>query len=95
MVNGLQTKWAGILQKHRSKFRIEEHEQAAYNELDQAKLTAALAARRRGTHEKFTAAVDKGTGLTNEARSESSPFRYHFSCIKAYCGYPSTYPTCT
>ena len=65
-VKRLQAKWAGVLHKHRSKIRIEGYKQAATNELGQAKLTAALAARRRGTHEKFTAAVDKGTGLTNE-----------------------------
>ena len=45
------TKWAGILHKQRSKVRIEGYEKAASNELGQAKLTAALAARRRGTHE--------------------------------------------
>jgi hypothetical protein len=66
-VKGLQAKWAGVLHKYRSKCRIEGYKQAATNELGQAKLTAALAARRRGTHEKFKAAVDKGTGLTNEA----------------------------
>ncbi len=59
-MKGLQAKWAGILHKQRSKVRIEGYER------QQAKLTAALAARRRGTHEKFTAAVDKGTVLTNE-----------------------------
>jgi hypothetical protein len=65
-VKGLQAKWAGLLHKHISKVRIQGYEKAASNELGQAKLTAALAARRRGTHEKFTAAVDKGTVLTNE-----------------------------
>jgi hypothetical protein len=54
------------------------YKQAVTNELGQAKLTAALAASRRDTHEKFTAAVDKGTGLTNE--EERVAFRYHFSC---------------
>jgi len=76
-MKGLQAKWAGILHKHRSKIRIEGYEQAASSELGQAKLTAALAARRRGTHEKFTAAVDKGTVLTNEEARVA--FRYHFS----------------
>ena len=75
-MKGLQAKWAGILHayKQRSKFRIEGYEKAASNELGQAKLTTALAARRRGTQEKFTAAVrvDKGTVLTNDRRSESS-----------------------
>jgi hypothetical protein len=61
----------------RSKVRIEGYEKAASNELGQAKLTAALAARRRGTHEKLTAAVDKGTVLTNEEARVA--FRYHFS----------------
>ena len=76
-MKGLQAKWAGILHKQRSKVRIEGYEKAASNELGQAKLTAALAARRRGTHEKFTAAVDKGTVLTNEEARVA--FRYHFS----------------
>jgi hypothetical protein len=40
-------------------------------------LTAALAARRRGTHEKFTAAIDKGTTLSNEEARVA--FKYHFS----------------
>ncbi len=92
-VKGLQAKWAGILHKHRSKVRIEGYEQATYNELGQAKLTAALAARRRGTHEKFTAAVDKGTVLTNDEARVA--FRYHFSLklmeklptIKCLCGH--------
>ncbi len=60
-VNGLQSKWALIFNKHRSKTRIERLEEAAIDEPNQSRLTAALAARRRGTHEKFTAAVDKGT----------------------------------
>ena len=77
MMKGLQAKWAGILHKHRSKIRIEGYEQAASGELGQAKLTAALAARRRGTHEKFTAAVDKGTVMTNEeARVASVPIPF-------------------
>jgi hypothetical protein len=42
-MKGLQAKWAGILHKHRSKIRIEGYEQAASDELGQAKLTAALA----------------------------------------------------
>ncbi len=53
-VNGLQSKWAQILNKHRSKTRIERCEAAAIDEPNQSRLTAALAARRRGTHEKFT-----------------------------------------
>jgi len=91
-MKGLQAKWAGILHKHRSKLRIEGYEQAASSELGQAKLTAALAARRRGTHEKFTAAVDKGTVLTNEEARVA--FRYHFSLklmeslpTKCLCGH--------
>ena len=91
-VKGLQAKWAGILHKQRSKVRIEGYEKAASNELGQAKLTAALAARRRGTHEKFTAAVDKGTVLTNEEARVA--FRYHFSLklmeklpAKCLCGH--------
>jgi hypothetical protein len=55
-------------------------------------LTAALAAHRRGTHEKFTAAVDKGTMLTNDEAKVA--FRYHFSLqlmeklpAKCLCGY--------
>jgi hypothetical protein len=40
-------------------------------------MTAALAARRRSTHEKFTAAVDKGRILSNEEARMT--FRYHFS----------------
>ena len=55
-------------------------------------MTAALAARRRGTHEKFTAAVDKGTVLTNEEARVA--FRYHFSLklmeklpTKCLCGH--------
>ncbi len=66
--------------------------QLASNELGQAKLTAALAARRRGTHEKFTAAVDKGTVLTDEEARVA--FRYHFSLklmeklpTKCLCGH--------
>jgi len=65
-VNGLQSKWALIFNKHRSKTRIERLEEVAIDEPNQSRLTAALAARRRGTHEKFTAAVDKGTTLSNE-----------------------------
>ncbi len=76
-MKGRQAKWAGILHKQRSKVRIEGYEKAASNELGQAKLTAALAARRRGTHEKFTAAVDKGTVLTNEEARVA--FKCHFS----------------
>ncbi len=77
------------IHKHRSKIRIEGYEQAASGELGQAKLTAALAARRRGTHEKFTAALDKGTVtvLTNEEARVA--FRYHFS-LKLMAG-ESTY----
>ncbi len=76
-VNGLQAKWALIFNKYRSKTRLEGYEAAASDEISQSKLTAALAARRRGTHEKFTAAVDKGTMLTNDEARVA--FRYHFS----------------
>jgi hypothetical protein len=76
-VNGLQSKWALIFNKHRSKTRIERLEEVAIDEPNQSRLTAALAARRRGTHEKFTAAVDKGTTLSNEEARLA--FRYHFS----------------
>ena len=76
-VNGLQSKWALIFNKHRSKTRIERLVEAAIDEPNQFRLTAALAARRRGTHEKFTAAVDKGTTLSNEEARLA--FRYHFS----------------
>ncbi len=82
-VKGLQAKWAGILHKHacmqRSKVRIEGYEKAASNEIGQAKLTTALAARRRGTHEKFTAAVDKGTVLTNEEARVAFRYTINFS----------------
>jgi hypothetical protein len=75
-VNGLQSKWAQIFNKHRSKSRIEKFEKdTAIDGHNQARLTAALAARRRGTHEKFTAAVDKGTILSNEEARVA--FRYH------------------
>ncbi len=41
---------------------------------------AGLAARRRGTHEKFTAAVDKARNGDDERGSESCfQIRYHFS----------------
>ena len=76
-MNGLQSKWALIFNKHRSKTRIERLEEIAIDEPNQSRLTAALAARRRGTHEKFTAAVDKGTTLSNEEARLA--FRYHFS----------------
>ena len=56
---------------------IEEYHAAASDEPSQSRLTVALAARRRVTHEKFTAAVDKGTVLTNEEARVA--FRYHFS----------------
>jgi hypothetical protein len=49
----------------------------AIDEPNQSRLTAALAARRRGTHEKFTAAVNRGTTLSNE--DARLAFRYHFS----------------
>ncbi len=52
-------------------------EEVAIDEPNQSRLTAALAARRRGTHEKFIAAVDKGTTLSNEEARLA--FRYHFS----------------
>ncbi len=68
------------------------YEAAAINEISHSKLTAALAARRRGTHEKFTAAVDKGTVLTNDETRVA--FRYHFSLqlmeklpAKCLCGH--------
>ena len=51
-------------------------------------MTAALAARRRGTHEKFTAAIDKGTTLSNEEARVA--FKYHFSLrlmAKCLCGH--------
>jgi hypothetical protein len=48
--------------------------------------------RRRGTHEKFTAAVNKGTMMTNEEARVA--FRYHFSLrlmeklpAKCLCGH--------
>jgi hypothetical protein len=53
---------------------------------------AHIAARRRGTHEKFTEAVDKGTILSNEEARMT--FRYHFSLklmeklpTKCLCGH--------
>jgi hypothetical protein len=91
-VNGLQSKWALIFNKHRSKTRIQRLEEAAIDEPNQSRLTAALAARRRGTHEKFTAAVDKGTTMLNEEARLA--FRYHFSLklmenlpTKCLCGH--------
>ena len=91
-VNGLQSKWALTFNKHRSKNRIEKLEELAIDEQNQSRLTAALAARRRGTHEKFTAAVDKGTTLSNEEARLA--FRYHFSLklmenlpTKCLCGH--------
>ncbi len=82
------------MHKQRSKVRIEGYEKAASNELGQAKLTAALAARRRGSHEKFTAAVDKGTVLTITKIEARVAFRYHFSLklmeklpTKCLCGH--------
>ncbi len=50
-VNGLQSKRALIFNKHRSRSRIERLEEVAIDEPNQSRLTAALAARRRGTHE--------------------------------------------
>ena len=77
-MNGLQSKWAQIFNKHRSKTRIESYKAAAIDEPNQSRLTAALAARRKGTHEKFTAAVDKGTILSNVTRKrEYVALRYH------------------
>ena len=76
-VNGLQAKWTLIFNNNRSKARLEAYHAAATDEPNQSKLTVALAARRRGTHEKFTAAVDKGTTMTNEEARFA--FRYHFS----------------
>ena len=76
-VNGLQAKWTLIFNHNKSKTRLEEYHAAATDEPSQSRLTVALAARRRGTHEKFTAAVDKGTVLTNEEARVA--FRYHFS----------------
>jgi hypothetical protein len=76
-VNGLQAKWTLIFNNNRSKTRIEEYHAAATDEPSQSRLTVALAARRRGTHEKFTAAVDKGTTMTNDEARVA--FRYHFS----------------
>ena len=70
-VNGLQAKWAQILNKHRdpnlesNSLHEKDTDNGGHN---QAKLTAALAARRRGTHEKFTAAIDKGTTLQMKKR---------------------------
>ena len=92
-VNGLQSKWAQILNKHRSKSRIEQFEKDTNNDgHNQTRLTAALAARRRGTHEKFTAAIDKGTTLSNEEARVA--FKYHFSLrlmenlpAKCLCGH--------
>ena len=55
-------------------------------------MTAALAARRRGTHEKFTAAIDKRTTLSNEEARVA--FKYHLSLrlmedlpAKCLCGH--------
>ncbi len=79
-MNGLQSKWTLIFNKKRFKTRLERYEAASTNEVNEAnqsRLTAALAARRRGTHEKFTAAVEKGTVMTNEEARVA--FRYHFS----------------
>ena len=71
---------------------IEEYHAAASDEPSQSRLTVALAARRRGTHEKFTAAVDKGTTMTNDEARVA--FRYHFSLklmeklpAKCLCGH--------
>ena len=61
-----------IVNKYKSQTRLEEYHAAASDEPSQSRLTVALAARRRGTHEKFTAAVDKGTVLTNDRRGKSS-----------------------
>jgi hypothetical protein len=86
-VNGLQSKWAQLFNKHRSKTRLEQYAAAAIDEPNQSRLTAALAARRKGTHEKFTAAVDKGTLLSNEEARMA--FKYHFS-LKLMENLPAT-----
>ena len=64
-VNGLQAKWTLIFNNNKFKARLDGYHAAATDEPNQSRLTVALAARRRGTHEKFTAAVDKGTTMTN------------------------------
>ncbi len=76
-VNGLQAKWTQIFNNNKAKTRLEEYHAAALDEPSQSRLTVALAARRKGTHEKFTAAVDKGTSMTNDEARVA--FRYHFS----------------
>ena len=81
-VNGLQAKWTLNFNNNRSKARLERYHAAATDEPTQSKLTAALAARRKGTHEKFTAAVDKGTTMTNEEARSSCfqiPLNSHLS----------------
>ena len=91
-MNGLQAKWTLIFNNNKSKTRLEEYHAAATDEPSQSRLTVALAARRRGTHEKFTAAVDKGTTMTNDEARVA--FRYHFSLklmeklpAKCLCGH--------
>ena len=69
--------WTLIFNNNKSKTRLEEYHAAATDEPSRSRLTVALAARRRGTHEKFTAAVDEGTTMTNDEARVA--FRYHFS----------------
>ncbi len=95
-MNGLQAKWTLIFNNNKSKTRLEEliprSSHARTNVPSQSRLTVALAARRRGTHEKFTAAVDNGTTITNDEARVA--FRYHFSLklmeklpAKCLCGH--------
>jgi hypothetical protein len=96
-VNGLQSKWTLIFNKHRSKTRLERYEAAAIDEPNQSRLTcsgprsrhAERAHRTRNSRRQWKI---KGTVLSNEEARVA--FRYHFSLklmeklpAKCLCGH--------